>query len=63
MMPRANVARTPTLLQELLDHAKRNPETVGNLSTSALVVVIGSEDLFAEIQRERAHAQTLPYAP
>ena len=48
---RGNVAGAPTLLQELLDHAEGNPETVGNLRPGALPVIIGSQDSFAQIQR------------
>jgi hypothetical protein len=50
-MPRGYVAGAPTLLQELLDHAEGNPETVGNLRTSSLLVIIGSQDSFSQIQR------------
>ena len=60
VMPGSDVAGSPTLLQELLDHAKGDPETVGNLSASAFRVVIAKEDSFTKIQRERAHVQTIP---
>ena len=56
-MPRRNVARAAALLQELLHHAQGYPETVGNVGPGAFVVVIGSQDSFAQIQRERSHAQ------
>jgi hypothetical protein len=56
VMPRSDVARAPPLLQELLNHPEGNPKTIGNLSTSAFVVVIAIKNPLPEIQRERAHA-------
>ena len=49
-MPRSDVAGAPALLQELLDHAQGNPETMGNLVARALIVVVGSQDSFTQIQ-------------
>ena len=59
-MPRRNVTRAAALLQELLHHPQRHPEPVANVGPSAFVVVVGSKDSFAQIQRERSHARTLP---
>ena len=56
-MPWSDIAGAPTLLQEFLNHAQGDSETVGNVGPGALVVVIGSQDSFAQIQRERSHAQ------
>jgi hypothetical protein len=47
---RGDVASMPTLLEELLDQSQGNAETVGNLGTRALIVVVGNKDPFAQIQ-------------
>lgn len=57
VMPWREVTRASALLKELLDHAQGNPETMGNLGTCALVVIVGCQDSLTEIQRERSHAQ------
>jgi hypothetical protein len=62
-MPWSDIASAPTLLEELLDHAEGDAETVGNFGTSALVVVIGTNNSFTEIQGECSHEQTLPQLP
>ena len=49
-MARGKVARAPALLEELLDQAQGNTETVGHLAPSALVVVIRSQDSFPQIK-------------
>jgi hypothetical protein len=50
-MARANVSGSPALLQELLDHAQRNPVTAANLLSSPLFLIIGSQYSLAQIQR------------
>ena len=49
-MPRGDVTGVPTLLQELLDQAQRNPKAMGNLGTRALLVVVRSQNSFSQIQ-------------
>jgi hypothetical protein len=49
-VPRGDVASMSTLLEELLDQSQGNAETVGNLGTRALIVVVGNKDSFAQIQ-------------
>jgi hypothetical protein len=61
-MPGSDVASAPSLLQEFLDHAKRDSETVGNLGAGAFLAVIGKQDAFTEIHRERSHVRTLPHS-
>ena len=56
----ADVADLAALLEELLDHAQRNPETAGHLLAAALVGVVGRQDQFAEIQRDGLHPKGLP---
>jgi hypothetical protein len=51
VVPWSDVAGAPTLLQELLDHAQRDPKTMGHLGASALSVVVARKDSFTEIQR------------
>jgi hypothetical protein len=46
-MARLDVSGTPTLLQELLDHAQRYPVTLGHLFPSALFLIVRSQDSFA----------------
>jgi hypothetical protein len=50
-IPGSKVAGVSALLQQLLDHAQGNPETMGNLSAGAFLMVIGSKDSFTKIQR------------
>ena len=60
-MPGSDVAGAPTLLEELLDHAQGNPETMGNFGPRAFVVVVGRKDSFPQIQRECSHVATLTH--
>jgi len=50
-MPWRNVPGAPALLEELLDHAQRDSETVGDFGTGAFLVVVGAKNSFTEIQR------------
>jgi hypothetical protein len=49
-IPGADVAGVPALLQQLLDHAQGDPETMGDLGARPLIVVIGGQDSFTQIQ-------------
>ena len=49
MMPRPNVPSLAPLLQELLDHAQRNPVTVRYLVAGALVLIVGGQNPFSQI--------------
>jgi hypothetical protein len=51
----SNVAGVPALLQELLNHAQRDPETMGNFFTVSLLLVVGTEDSFTQVQGYRSH--------
>jgi hypothetical protein len=57
----ADVAETPALLEQLLDHAQRNPETAGHLLAGALIGVIGGQYSFSQIQGNGSHAPSLPH--
>jgi hypothetical protein len=61
VMPGRAVAGAPPLLQQLLNHAQRDPETVGNLGASAFLAVIGKKNAFTEIHGERSPSATLPH--
>jgi len=63
VMPGRDVAGAPPLLQQLLNHAQRDPETVRNLGASPFLAVIGKKNTFTEIQGERSHESKLtrPY--
>jgi hypothetical protein len=50
-MPRSDIPCAATLLKELLDHAQRNPEAMGDRGTSALVIIIGTKDPLPQIHR------------
>jgi hypothetical protein len=41
-VPWSDVTGAPTLLEELLDQAQRNPKTVGHLSAGALIIIVSS---------------------
>jgi hypothetical protein len=50
-IPWSDVAGVSALLQELLDHAQGNSETLSNLDARALIVVIRGKDPFPQVQR------------
>jgi len=56
LAPGETVARTdipgsPALLQELLNHAQGNPVTVADLLSRPFLMIIGSQNPFAQVQR------------
>ena len=59
VVARADLAGVPALLQELLHHAQRHPEPIGNLFTGALPAVVRSQYPFAQVQRWRFHPSTM----
>ena len=48
---RANLPGSPALLQKLFDHAQRNPVTAADLLSGPLLLIIGSQNSFAQVQR------------
>lgn len=60
VMLRTHVARASSLLQELLDHAQRNPKATSHRLAGALARVIGGQNPFPQIQRDAFHARSLP---
>jgi hypothetical protein len=63
MMARSNLSCAPALMEELFDHAQRDPVAVGDFFPRSLPLVVGSQDAFAQIQRECFHANTLLHLP
>jgi hypothetical protein len=57
----ADVAQATALLEQLLDHAQGDPETVGHLLPGALIGIIGGQNPFSQIQGNGFHAQSLPH--
>ena len=58
----AKVANPPPLLEELLDHPERNPETASHRFPGVFVRVIGGQNPFAQIQGDGLfHAPSLPH--
>ena len=49
MVARRNIPRAPTLLQELLYHAKGDAEASRDLVAGPLLIVVRSQDSFAQI--------------
>ena len=60
MVARTDVAGAPALLQELLHHAQRHPVAMGDLFASALLLVVGRYDSFAQVQGEGSHHRSIP---
>ena len=56
---RTHVASPSPLLQELLDHAQRNPKTASHRFPGAFARVIRRQNPFAQIQRDRLHLTSL----
>lgn len=50
VVARPDVAGVSPLLQEFFDHAQRHPETMGNLFPRALLLVVGRQNPFPQIQ-------------
>ena len=55
-----HIPHPPPLLEELFDHAQRNPKTAGHHLPGALAGVVGGQDPFAQIQGDRLHLPNLP---
>jgi len=55
---RPDLASPLALLQKLFDHTQRNPVALGNLLAGSFQIIIGSQDAFSEVQRQRLHAFT-----
>ncbi|MGH8524221.1 MAG: hypothetical protein ACREXY_08405 [Gammaproteobacteria bacterium] len=63
VVPWSNVSSVSTLLQELLDHAQGDAETLRNLFAGALLMIVGAQNSFPKIQRQRSHARRAIRAP
>jgi hypothetical protein len=57
----SDVPGAPPLLQEFLDQAQRDTETMGNFFTVSLLLVVGTEDSFTQVQGYGSHAQILTH--
>ena len=57
---RSDVSSAPTLLQEFLDQAQRDPETMGNFFAVSFLLVVGTEDSFTQVQGYGSHEIILP---
>ena len=55
----SKVSGAPALLQELLDKAQRDAETMGDFFTVSFLLVVGTEDAFTQVQGYRSHEQIL----
>ena len=60
VMLRPHVTEAATLLQELLDHAEGNTEALGHRFARALLLVVGGQNAFAQIQRKCLHTPRVP---
>jgi hypothetical protein len=56
MVPRLDAAGLTTLLEELLDHAEGDAESLGDLFTRAFAFVIRANDAFTQIKGECGQA-------
>jgi hypothetical protein len=57
---RSDVSGTPALLQEFLNQAQRDTETMGNFFTVSFLLVVGTEDSFTQVQGYGSHERILP---
>jgi hypothetical protein len=60
MVARSNVARAASLLEQLLNHAKRNPKAMSHLFTATFTRIVSGQYPLPQIHRQRLHHQTLP---
>src|SRR5271165_7476879 len=51
IMTRTDLSGPFALLQKLLDHAQRNPVAIRDFLPTALLIVVGSQDPFPQVQR------------
>jgi len=58
---RSDVSGAPTLLQEFLDQAQRDPETMGNFFAVSFLLVVGTEDSFTQVQGYGSHERILSH--
>jgi hypothetical protein len=61
VMTRPDVAGAPPLLDEFLDHAQRNLETLGNFRPVALLLIVGAQNPFPQIQESFFTPRTLQH--
>jgi len=59
----SDVPGAPPLLQEFLDQAQRDTETMGNFFTVSLLLVMGVEDSFTQVQGYCSHEYTVTHSP
>jgi hypothetical protein len=62
-VPGRYVPGASALLQKLFDHAQRNPVATGSLFTVSLLLVVGAENSFTQVQGYCSHERTLTYSP
>jgi hypothetical protein len=60
---RRYVSSASALLQKLFDHAQRNPVATGCFFTVSLLLVVGAEDSFTQVQGYCSHERTLTPPP
>jgi len=60
-MARGDVTGVATLLEKLFNQTQGNPKTPGNHLPRAFVIVVGSQNTFAQSQRGRSHEPRLPH--
>jgi hypothetical protein len=57
----SDVSSTSALLQEFLDQAQRDTETMGNFFTVSFLLVVGTEDSFTQVQGYGSHERILSH--
>ena len=58
----AEIVGPAPLLQQLLHHADRHPEAPGDLFSRALLRIIGRNNPFPQVQRQRPHPHCMDHS-
>jgi len=61
MVTGCNVSGASALLQELLDQAQGDTETMGSFFAVPFLLVVGTEDSFTQVQGYGSHARALTH--
>ena len=56
-----DVSGAPALLQEFLDQAQRDTETMGDFFAVSFLLVVGTEDSFTQVQGYGSHERILTH--
>ena len=63
MVPRTDITGQSALLQEFLYHAQRDAVALGHVKACTLLLVVGGQNPFTQVQGQGSHERNLPQHP